>query len=103
MKRYWVMSERIFHCPYSASVDISMDMEMSFMCPKNERPRAMLDYTYENFPTIKRRRDVSTIAESLDPEFSSKFLHFGPFTLLRCATHAFISDSSNLNLAHFTC
>ncbi|GBN91026.1 hypothetical protein AVEN_195500-1 [Araneus ventricosus] len=32
-----------------------------------KRPRAMLDYTYENFPTIKRRRDVSTIAESLDP------------------------------------
>ncbi|GBL92462.1 hypothetical protein AVEN_174737-1 [Araneus ventricosus] len=32
-----------------------------------KRPRAMLDYTYENFPTVKRRRDVSTIAESLDP------------------------------------
>ncbi|GBM36487.1 hypothetical protein AVEN_249679-1 [Araneus ventricosus] len=26
-----------------------------------KRNRAMLDYTYENFPTIKRRRDVSTV------------------------------------------
>ncbi|GBN77488.1 hypothetical protein AVEN_190848-1 [Araneus ventricosus] len=32
-----------------------------------KRPRSMLDCTYENFPTIKRRRDVITIAESLDP------------------------------------
>ncbi|GBO06241.1 hypothetical protein AVEN_241797-1 [Araneus ventricosus] len=31
-----------------------------------KRPRTILDYTYENFPSIKRRRDVSTIAESLD-------------------------------------
>ncbi|GBN36014.1 RNA-directed DNA polymerase from mobile element jockey, partial [Araneus ventricosus] len=45
-----------------------------------KRPRAMLDYTYENFPSIKRRRDVSTIAESLDPSFSSKFLCFGRFS-----------------------
>ncbi|GBL79275.1 hypothetical protein AVEN_92491-1 [Araneus ventricosus] len=32
-----------------------------------KRPRAMLDYTYENFPTIKRRWDVSTVYANLDP------------------------------------
>ncbi|GBO12375.1 hypothetical protein AVEN_61868-1 [Araneus ventricosus] len=26
-----------------------------------KRPRAMLDCTYENFPPIKRRRDVSAV------------------------------------------
>ncbi|GBM44666.1 hypothetical protein AVEN_214195-1 [Araneus ventricosus] len=32
-----------------------------------KRPRAMLDYTNENIPTIKRRRDVCTVGENLDP------------------------------------
>ncbi|GBM48337.1 hypothetical protein AVEN_106535-1 [Araneus ventricosus] len=34
MKRYWLMSERILRCPYSAilSVDISVDMEIGFIC-----------------------------------------------------------------------
>ncbi|GBN96422.1 hypothetical protein AVEN_193540-1 [Araneus ventricosus] len=32
-----------------------------------KRPRTMLDYTYETFPTVKRRRDSSTIDANLDP------------------------------------
>ncbi|GBL93978.1 hypothetical protein AVEN_76699-1 [Araneus ventricosus] len=42
--------------PYDSAVPIS-----------RKRPRAMLDYTYESFPSIKRRRDVNTMAESPDP------------------------------------
>ncbi|GBN38086.1 hypothetical protein AVEN_60148-1 [Araneus ventricosus] len=41
--------------PYDAAIPSS-----------RKRPTAMLDYTYVNFPSIKRRRDVSTIDESLD-------------------------------------
>ncbi|GBO42915.1 hypothetical protein AVEN_136175-1 [Araneus ventricosus] len=32
-----------------------------------KRPREMLDYTYENFPSVKIRRHVSTVDENLDP------------------------------------
>ncbi|GBN28588.1 hypothetical protein AVEN_185112-1 [Araneus ventricosus] len=37
MKNYWLISESISFCPYSAilSFDISVDMKMSFICPKD--------------------------------------------------------------------
>ncbi|GBN21291.1 hypothetical protein AVEN_4154-1 [Araneus ventricosus] len=43
-----------------------------------KKPRVMLDYTYENFPTIKRRRDVNTVDTNLEPRENPKPLrtHF---------------------------
>ncbi|GBM33274.1 hypothetical protein AVEN_101615-1 [Araneus ventricosus] len=65
-----IISKKLFEkLPQISNELLQLPPYDSAVPSSRKRPRTMLNCPFENFPTIKSHRDVSTVDENLDPKF----------------------------------